>query len=87
MNDEPTRRCLKCEKPLELVFSSSSNIDDGGDLRVGFYYGSRHDTKTAMAYICDDCFDAYPHLFTQVKCWLADKEWLKKGELNPPLDW
>lgn len=40
-------KCLKCEKELKYVWKTSTNIEDGGDLNVGFHYGSRHD-------MCDD---------------------------------
>lgn len=65
-------KCLKCEKDIQPLMVGEppqdyGMIDGGGEMEVSFGYGSRHDTDTAKAFVCDDCFTKYQHLFAEVK--------------------
>lgn len=55
-------RCLVCRRPMRLLhgeeMSRESMVDDGGTVEVSFGYGSRHDCKMALGFLCDDCFDS-----------------------------
>lgn len=60
--------CLKCERVLTLLPPVEHEcLDGGGHVTVEFGYGSTHDMDTAEAFVCDDCYDRFRHLFRVTK--------------------
>lgn len=56
MNKTPTP-CLICGKDVYYLWEDSSNIDNGADVKIQAWYGSRHDMEEFSAVVCDDCLD------------------------------
>lgn len=70
LNRYSTMKCLMCRKKMKMAElgygggeKMSVNVDNGGDADVHFHYGSRHDTKSAKGFVCDNCYEANKDLF------------------------
>lgn len=66
---ENKMKCLMCRKELTALLDNRGKIDrciaidDGGTVEVSFGYGSIHDCKTALGFVCDGCFEDNLELF------------------------
>ena len=59
MADETTKPCIVCEKALKPEFEDWKHMQpsDGGEVKLTFSYGSKHDLCIFKGVICDECTD------------------------------
>lgn len=58
VSDPPEDRCCQCGKDLQ-VDHEHRMITGGGRLEMDFGYGSPHDLRNFVVYICDDCVPVF----------------------------
>lgn len=66
------RTCFLCKRILE--WCPLYGIRGGGDVALGFGYGSRHDIMSFTGVICDTCADPLkPQMLIQTRIRLAER--------------
>ena len=60
MKRSKTKPCLICGKKLKPMFDDWSTMqpNGGGEMKLLFAYGSRHDQTQISAVVCDECGEA-----------------------------